>query len=686
MIYAFKLNNGSWRSCVDAGVSVVSRTLRHAGVDILNLTVVGQTVSTDDLSFTYGTTLTLARFQDSDTSFSGTPEYLFTGRITDVSRRASGENEGYNVLISGPWEILEKTIYRQEWMESDTSSVYAPHCVLYYGGWDSENQHDIRMNTIEQIEDVLSCGVESSPAAFQFDSSTFPSSGHYPPFDERLNMTCAEAIRTALSNHPNLLLYFDHSTNPPTCRVKMRNDLSATSFSLSSLASIDVRKRDDLIPSAVSLAYIYTDTISGKTYTHTVFDYAPVVSGETEEQKKARLYAPDVLWGTFEMQGMNAEYAEQKYTVDPILWNSVLSNSTYAKSFFQDRCPEIKGYTIDSISVDTNFPPTYPNFLIEGAVQNWQNKHTASDTFKASAVGKRYGNAPSDNTLGSIVVEKKDVELSFTATTTDLGGDSLVQRHTGTDRKMMSYDSGEIVPYGFADALYNEWQIPQYEGSITIIDQDTPSNYFMGKVLNISGGRTEWLTMNALITEVSEDFGSGTLNIGIGTTGWIDVNSRVAWMRNCYNRRYSWRRNIKDKGQEAEGNTIGIEGTPNSEGGSPVADYRRLVLFNPSNQNTNGITLDPDLIQDGTGKVIQPRKIKVLMEDPTTHKTVSANAWVLCTEPISDGGTVGGGYRVRYNLSNHQLQETLDNGTTWTCLQDQNGNQTGGQAVPEGGN
>lgn len=686
MIYAVKLNDGNWQSAVTLGISVVSRKLKHAGVDELRLKIVGQTIATDNSSFTYGTKLTLARFADSDTSFVGTPEYLFAGRITDVVRSASGESEGYNVLVCGSWEQFENTIYRQEWLESDTSAIYAPHCVLYYGGWDSQNGQDIRLNTIDQIADILSCANESTlSASFQFDSSTFPSSGHYPPFDERLNLTVADALRTVLANHPNLLLYFDHSTNPPTCNVRMRSDLSAVSFALSSLASVDVKRRDDLIPSAVCLAYIYTDTISGKTYTHTEFDYAPHISGETESETKARLYQSGTLWGTYEMQGSNSEYAEQKYTVDPILWNSVLSDPAYAKSFFQTRCPEIQGYTINSISVDTNYAPTYPNFLIDGAIQSWQNKDSATDTFKAKAVVSRSdANAPTDDS--SQVIEKKDVELQFAATTTNLGGGSLVQRHTGTDRKLIGYDSGELVPWGFAQALYNEWQTPQYEGSVMLVQQETPASYYLGKVLNITGGRSEWSTMKALITEVTEDFANGNLTISFGTGGWIDLNARVAWMRACYNRRYSWRRNLKTKGEDSESNTIGIDAVPNSEGGSPVADYRRLVLFNPSVNNSHGITLDPNIIEnEPSPKVIQPRKIKVLVEstDPNAQQgeIVTADVWCLCSLPV-EGEPINvdlSNIDLRYNTSNHRLEITrnaTEANPTWQMI-------TGGQAVQE---
>ena len=219
---------------------------------------------------------------------------------------------------------------------------------------------------------------------------------------------------------------------------------------------------------------------------------------------------------------------------------------------------------------------------------------------------------------------------------------------------MIGYDSGELVPYGFAQSLYNEWQTPQYEGSITIQNQETPADYYLGRVVNLTGGRAEWGSMNALITEVTEDFESGTVVISFGTGGWIDLNARVAWMRNCYNRKYSWRKNLKTKGEDSASNSIGIDAVPNSEGGSPVADYRRLVLFDPSNNNSNGITLDPNIIQnESSPKIIQPRKIKVLTYDTTLSATITADAWVLCSLPVADGGTISADLSnidLRYNF------------------------------------
>ena len=108
-----------------------------------------------------------------------------------------------------------------------------------------------------------------------------------------------------------------------------------------------------------------------------------------------------------------------------------------------------------------------------------------------------------------------------------------------------------------------------------------------------------------------------------------------------------------------------------------------MVLFDPSNNNSNGITLDPNIIQnESSPKIIQPRKIKVLTYDTTLSATITADAWVLCSLPVADGGTISADLSnidLRYNTSNHRLEITrnaTEANPSWQMI-------TGGQAIQE---
>ena len=561
MKYQLKIATGDWTDAAAYGVADIERCCRHAGTDTLTLTLTGQTISTDALSaWAYGAAVSLRRAGDDG----GSPELLFAGTISNLTRSATGASESVTVTVSGPWAVLEKTVYRQEWMEPDSdtnptaaTSVYVPRAVLFRG-WNSTTRAETRVDTVHQILDALSLAAESSPGSFTVpDEGTgegeaeYPD-GFYPPFDEQMNITCAEVIRRALSMHPNLCLWFDHSTSPPTARLAMRGDLPRKSLALTALASIEATRRDDLIPPAVCIAYVRTCSYGGRTYTYTQFDMAGP-SGLTPAQVKALMYAPGTLWGVYDMEGESQEYAEQEYTVQDVNWANKKTDAAWWKS----HCPELDSYGASDITILNSPAPAVSgmtqgndylgNFLLAGAVQGWQKKKTATATFTCRATCVSSGS------------DKRDLDLTFQATVTNLGGTLQPgQTLTDTDRKQMAYDSGELPPTGFAAALYAEWSAPQYEGGVTVHAQETPGGHTPGELLNISGGAAEWAAMDALVTEVRESFTSGTLEIGFGTGGWIDLDSRVAWLRACKSRRYSWRRQLKDGGAEDAGPALGI--------------------------------------------------------------------------------------------------------------------------------
>ena len=681
MKYQLKIGSGEWTDAAALGVSGLERTLRHAGEDELEVTLAGQTISTDALlAWAYGAAVSLRRAGDDG----GSPELLFAGTISNLTRSATGASESATVTISGPWAILEKTVYRQEWMEpdSDTSptaaaSVYVPRAVLYRG-WDAQNSAETRVDTVHQILDALSLAAESSPGSFTVpDEGTgegeaeYPD-GFYPPFDEQMNITCAEVIRRALSMHPNLCLWFDHSTSPPTARLAMRGDLPRKSLALTALASIEATRRDDLIPPAVCIAYVRTCSYGGRTYTYTQFDMAGP-SGLTPAQVKALMYAPGTLWGVYDMEGESQEYAEQEYTVQDVNWANRKADAAWWKS----HCPELDSYSASDVTVLQSPAPAVSgmtqgndylgNFLLEGAVQSWQKKKTATATFTCRATCVSPGS------------DKRDLDLTFQATVTNLGGTLQPgQTLTDTDRRQIAYDSGELPPTGFAAALYAEWGVPQWEGSVMLEAQDTPSGHTPGERLNVTGGASGWAAMDALVTEVREDFNSGTLELGFGPGGWIDLDSRVAWLRACRSRRYSWRRQLKDSGAEDADSALGIGAAAAPDPSAhATAKWHWMTLAPGRASGMSGdqtATISPnDMAESGDAGAHHARFRKVHVLLPGSGGGFLAHpCWVLCSEPQGNGESVGGAdfsdFGIRYDQATHRLEYTTDGGTSWSLV------------------
>ena len=80
-------------------------------------------------------------------------------------------------------------------------------------------------------------------------------------------MSAAQCLQKLMDSTPRTNIAFDYSTTPPTCWVYNVDNLPATSLALFdgiSHKSIDIQRRDDLIPSAVIIGYRVLNSVNGQ--------------------------------------------------------------------------------------------------------------------------------------------------------------------------------------------------------------------------------------------------------------------------------------------------------------------------------------------------------------------------------------------------------------------------------------
>lgn len=639
----------TWLTADSLGVTSIVRRRLHAATDTLTVTLSGQQAATADSLWTYGQ-LIRCRRTDTDPGGATTSSLLFLGRAQPYTRSASGPSESSTIEILGIWDWFERTQMRQPWAESDASSVYAPHVILFCDGKGG------RLPTGPQLTAAIQCAIDSgAPCQPGSDPDDFPT-GITPPYDEQLNLSVSDAITKCLANHPHLLLWADYSTRLPTIHAKTRSSLPPATVPLTSCASATVKSREDLQPPAVAIAYIRQNTDGDRTYTSTAIDYAPVIPDETDTQRRARLYAPDTLWGCYEMDGSSAQYASQEIQSDPLDWDTDSTSPDWWKA----HCPSIANATVTAITSPSR-TSDLPNILTKGAIAPWMNRQSAEATFTASATILR------SNTAGA--AEKRVETISFTATLTDAS--------TKTYKKMIAYDSGELPPSGLAAALLSEWSQLHHDGSITLTSQDPPPSPSLGQTLNISGGIAGWADMAALITQTTEDFTSGTLEASFGVPQWVDLDSRVAWSRACRARRYAWRRDLQP--QDPADQPDGLSGPTAFPGiRKPSAEptvWLRQRFIDPSADVRHQVDINlDDLSDEASPQTLKLRPAYVLTKN-ALGAIVAQHAYVLASEPSGDETPLAP-LSIRYDQDSGQLQTSSDGGATWDCI-------PGGQTVQE---
>ena len=173
------------------------------------------------------------------------------------------------------------------------------------------------------------------------------------------------------------------------------------------------------------------------------------------------------------------------------------------------------GTAINGTTYPALFAGGGPYILTEGNVCPWM------------FVGNNSSNAPAACVQATITAYFYYVDNASAAADTAVNP-GTVQCHTKTIKlKLTNLASGlyqseawvtgqaDPVPYGLPGYIYALATIPQFDGRITIVEQEISDVCPIGNLLNLSGGLAEWATMNATVQAVSyDDNGKTELSFG----------------------------------------------------------------------------------------------------------------------------------------------------------------------------
>jgi len=575
----------TWANCGDLGMSNIVRTRQGDGVDSVTFELTSATALTDAALFAFHTYVRVRRVDD------GVPTLWFFGRIKTPNRRAiGGVSESKKYLIAGPGEQLAATTYRQNWVES-TGTVSKPRVVLF------QAQNGSRCTSGAQILDALvwakSCGVKiADPSALLILT------GVTLPFDERVNIKCADVVAECLRWHPHAVVWWDYTAREPVFHCALRDSLTAVSIATEAVASdIDITERADIKVPAICLCYEKAIQIDDQSWTNTYFDHAPVIAGETAEQLAARLNQPDVVWATFDLDGYVRTSMQQEIVTEDFPSNYL------DKAWWKAREPWLRDYDDANImltnggrKMDTNLP----RILKEGTLQTWMNKDAEQERICVDATITAYEGSQ------IVVVEKRPITLWVTATDCT----------SKTYKKTQSLDTGESVPQGVAVELYTEWAGLHFEGSIVVEEQECSGTYEVGKALNITGGVAAWAGMKAMIWRTAESVDDGSTTVEFGPIQTLDVDSLVALFRATRNRRFSFNRVFRTGTPDAgDPDGTGAADQTVNPGYSGLSTTKRKVIHDKDASVKHLIDLDSEAFSfatssDGnTARVIKPREV-----------------------------------------------------------------------------
>ncbi len=636
--------NGLTQTFAARGLSNLRRTRVSQAQDTVSFTCPGP-YDTAEL-FPFGSIVEIS-FQPA----SGDNVRWFYGKVIQVPRSGSGTEENMDYILAGPWWHLDNLVYQQAWSAGRQVSPYTladgesklgeetVDEILYdlIGIYKSrvilgQAPAGTRLNSGQVITDVINYAIAAgAPIALGTIEPDLDI-----PWDEQNDITCAEAIRRMLRWSPDAIAWFDYSTTPyPTFHCKRRDALTSLSLSvipeesgIQSISALQIIPRPDIQVPAVVLKFEQVNTIND-------VDYESITTQKFPLTATGREFG--ALTATLQLAGTQATILSQKIkakTIDLIADTFWLAHDDTYKNGTND-------IMVTAVLAGTHSPavPPYLNELIEGQIQDWMTGiHFEEVVYTATALVTIYDNAAHDN-----IIKKELKTLSCKIIATDACGVIPPPgEKTKTYTRLTNLVSGETVPAGLAESIYNSLNPLQYDGKLNLVEEEclvgaslVEARAHLGLVLNLTGGMAAWSTMNAVIQEITENVDSGQTSISFGPPEQLSIQDLMEFLRANRGRGVAFSFKKRENGQSASGvSSVDLSGpTPLLNTAGASGQTKLLTVLADS---TKKIVLNPDLITAAGAVELKPVAASVMVSG--VLKTIN----VLASEAFAGGGEVSG--------------------------------------------
>jgi hypothetical protein len=529
--------NGVEKSAADWGLCELTRERINQVPDVVTFRAPG-TPSDADPIFAHGSTVKF--FQN------GTP--WFYGRVVQVPGKAAAKLEEQLYRVAGPWWYLENLVFQQEWqMTNGTTVTLVPtnksRLVL------SQNSDGTKLATGAAIEEVLAYatarGVPITVGAVTPNAIA--------PYAEALDRSCAEVIRNFLRWTPDAMAAFDYSTTPfPTLSIRLRADAATVTLPAygAPMSGLQLTPRYDLQVPSVVFKFEQTNDLNNDTFTSLIVQPAP--STATGDELGAMVMTLDLSGArsTYQKQLVRTAFIPPTDSSPGVVdwWKGKFA---WLNDFADSDLQVMSGTQSITIENPENYPgvslSNVPNELLEGSVASWMGLSAAPLMVSAT--------------------------LQYTGAATDESGQVwgsmnqrvLYTRVVGTNAETQTYSRltsetlAEPVPEGLAQALYNAMSVLQYDGVLELTEQECSGAGMPGALLNLTGGRVEWATMQAQIQRTEEQIDLGQTRITVGPAKHLGAPELTTWLRANRSRKISFRVSERTSGS-ASGNAAQVQG------------------------------------------------------------------------------------------------------------------------------
>jgi hypothetical protein len=511
---------------------------------------------------------------------------FFVGWRIDCHRTAQPESETLQYKFGGPWDFfLERLVFQKlflTWNGAKEIADWRSQVVLGQSLTDLTGPNDTvpgsiattRLSLSQQIREIVNYCINQTTAQygspqFQFDALTM-SGGLYPlsaslgtfckipdyvpglgvtlagnglapgqttqalqaPLESVQDSTCGECLRRQLrwiGGVGSPVAWFDYTQTPPALNISTRDLLPALSLpAFAGGKSLQLTRRDDLVPSAVCLKFRVSTSGGGVTLVQVYDDIAcPIgatnaATGVTDPSLLPYRTEMAAQVQTLDFEGLATVSQTAVIGCVALDFGDPASDST-ALTCWQALYPSFISATslklLGSVSVtdpvsgsSVSLSP-YSYVLLNGGVASWMTISGNAGVQAKVRVAAAFSLITAD---GQIAANHK---ISVDAILTNLPSGS----YSNTEVTALA----EQIPWGLASYIYNIEKIPQYQGSFTLQESEITDACPLGQNLNLTGSLAEWATMNACVQSIAYDLDAATTVLTFGPAAHLGAQDLV---------------------------------------------------------------------------------------------------------------------------------------------------------------
>lgn len=479
----------------------------------------------------------------------GTAVVWFKGWVSKATPKIGGRSHRIEYEVGNAWYWMERCPYLQTWYALVDPANLAASVV---GGLRSRILLGRKVNNLqatirEIVDDVVAQIVTMASTSglpdvpLQVQSSDFPAT--YIPTRELQGITHGAVIREVLKYLPDAVAWIDDTTTPPTLRLTRRAGATTRTLTIASgrIGEVGLERQTEMEYSRVAVVYSRTDTVNGTQSGYSTADVYPVPGGfSANDPRTYNSFLLDFgcLVHYVDLQGWGSSTIES--TLVTRTWD--LTSPDWWRKHHAQLDDAITGPGGTGLPVFTAIKVVY---------EDGTEYEYAGPTGVAPVLGYELVNTGGAIHDGFYLsngdeVLKRRYRVLATVAYQDASGNEFTGKPvwadftatnapSGTYRRTVVYQQGETPPSGLAQELYTALSAARWAGTIPLTAQDIGVDVNLGDLVNITGGRTEWLAMDAQVQGIEENPSDGTRTLQVGPVGFLSAADRIEllrWLRN----------------------------------------------------------------------------------------------------------------------------------------------------------